>query len=136
MTHGRNGMSSIHNINDDAMSEDFRHIMFTGKQMQYGVMSIPAGGDVGEETHKHVEQAILVQSGTGEALLDGVSGLLKAGTLVLISAGTKHNIRNTGVVPLKLITLYAPPNHPHATIHATKEDAMKDEKDATFGGSA
>lgn len=108
-------------------NKDFRRVLYTAKNCQLVVMSIPAGGDIGEETHQ-LDQFLRVESGSGVAILDGVEREITAGFAVLVPAGTKHNIKNTGSADLKLYTLYAPPNHKDGTVHKTKADAEADEE--------
>ena len=98
-------------------------------------MSIPPGGEVGEETHHHVEQTLYFQSGTGEAMLDGVTYPVGHGVVVVVTPGTRHNFKNTGSEPLKIATVYAPPNHIDGRIHHTKADADADTADEAFGES-
>ncbi len=115
-----------------AENEDFRHVLFTGAQSQLVVMSIPPGGEVGQETHKKVEQILYFQSGTGEAILDGKTTHVGPGDVVIVTPGTQHNFRNTGTVPLKITTTYAPPNHIDGRIQHTKADADADVEDEAF----
>lgn len=112
---------------------EFRRVLFTGEKMQLVVMNIPPGGEVGEETHTHVEQLFLFQSGAGEVTLDGVKSLVGPGDVVIVTPGIKHNFVNTGLEPLKIITTYAPPNHIDGRIHHTKADADADDADEAFG---
>ncbi|HWA64429.1 MAG TPA: cupin domain-containing protein, partial [Candidatus Paceibacterota bacterium] len=85
--------------------------------------------DIGEEIHQ-LDQFIRVEAGEGKAMLDGVEHGLNDGFAVVVPAGTKHNIINTSTdKPLKLYTLYAPPNHKDKTIHRTKAEAMADEEE-------
>ncbi len=116
-----------------AENEDFRHVLFTGATSQLVVMSIPPGGEVGQETHKHVEQMLYFQSGTGEAILDGKVTPVGPGDVVVVTPGTQHNFKNTGKVPLKIFTSYAPPNHIDGIIEKTKADADADTADEAFG---
>ena len=97
--------------------------MFTGKKSQLVVMSIPVGGEIGEETHKYVEQTLLFLSGTAEASLDGKKFPIGAGDVVVVTPGTKHNFINTDTEALKIYTVYAPPNHIDGRVHITKADA-------------
>ncbi len=127
-------MSYYGNILEEASSNEFfRKTLFTGAKSQLVVMHIPPGGEVGEEIHDHVEQALFFLSGTGIAELDGKSFLVGPGDAVVVTPGTKHNFKNTGTQPLKIYTVYAPPNHLEGTVHKTKEEADRDEKDETFG---
>ena len=88
-------------------------------------MALEPRGEIGAEVHE-LDQFFRVEEGTGEAVLDGVRTAIRAGFAVLVPAGTHHNIINTGNVPLKLYTLYAPPNHRDAVIHHTREEAEAD----------
>src|ERR1035437_35395 len=111
----------------------FRKVLFTGTRSQLVVMSIPPGGEVGEETHVYTEQTLFFLSGTGKAILDGKESPISAGDVVVVTPGTKHNFINTGSDPLKIYTVYAPPNHIDGRIHVTKADADKDVQDEIFG---
>ena len=115
-----------------AQNEDFRRVLFTGTKSQLVVMSIPPGGEVGQETHRNVEQTFFFQSGTGEASLDGKTVPIGPGDVVVVTPGTDHNFRNTGTVPVKIFTVYAPPNHIDGRIHKTLEDANADAPDNAF----
>lgn len=115
------------------MNEAFRTTLWTGRDMQLTLMSIPVHGDIGAEMHPDVEQFIRVESGRAEIYMGSCkSRLQKIGCVdgnyaILVPAGTWHNIVNTGSRPLKLYSLYAPPQHPFGTVHRTKEDAEKAE---------
>src|SRR3989344_9494358 len=100
-------------------NENFRRVLFTGLKSQLVVMSIPPGGEIGEEAHKYTEQTLFFISGTGEGMLDDKKFPLGPGDVVVVTAGTKHNFRNTGAQALKLYTVYAPPNHIDGRVHAT-----------------
>lgn len=120
-------MSYLANIvSETQQNTNFRKVLFTGTRSQLVVMSIPPGGEVGEETHTYTEQTLFFLSGTGEAILNGKTSPVKAGDVVVVTPGTKHNFINTGTVPLKIYTVYAPPNHIDGRVHATKADADKD----------
>lgn len=116
-----------------AQNENFRTVLFTASKSQLVVMRIPVGGDIGEETHAHVEQILYFQTGTGKAILDGKESALNPGDVLVVTPGTKHNILNTGTEPLTIITVYVPPNHLNGTAHKTKADAVADAKDEAFG---
>jgi mannose-6-phosphate isomerase-like protein (cupin superfamily) len=88
-------------------------------------MSLKLKEEIGAEVHK-LDQFFRVEKGTGEAVLDGVRTAVHPGFAVVVPAGMKHNIINTGCVPLKLYTLYAPPNHRDGVVHHTREDAEAD----------
>ena len=104
---------------------DFRQVLYTAKHTQLVVMSIPPQGEIGEEVHT-LDQFFRVESGTGSAVLDGVATPVSDGFAILIPAGTKHNITNTGADDLKLYTLYSPPNHRDGVTHHTRADAEAD----------
>jgi len=117
-------MSWTGSIGDAARDNaDFRRVLSTGPHAQLVVMSIAAGGEIGEEVHDDVDQVISIVDGSGEAVLDDVPTQIGDGDLVLVPAGTKHNIRNVGSADLKLYTVYAPPQHPDGTVHRTRAEA-------------
>ena len=104
-------------------NEAFRREVLTGAHEQVVVMTIPAGGEIGEEIHSDTDQLLAFLDGRGEAQLDGQSSSIGPNDLVFVRAGTRHNFVNTGDVPLRLITIYAPPEHRPGTVHQTKEEA-------------
>ena len=107
----------------------FREVLFTGPHSQLVVMSITPGEDIGMETHKEVDQFFRVEAGIGQAILNGKEYDLENGSAVVIPAGTKHNIINRSKSePLKVYTIYSPPNHPPGTIHKDKAEALAYEK--------
>ena len=114
-------------------NEDFRRVLYTGPKSQLVVMSIPPGGEIGEETHKYTEQTLFFLSGTGSGLLDGETFAIGPGVVVVVTAGTRHNFRNTGSEDLKLYTVYAPPNHIDGRVHHTKAEADADAADEAVG---
>ena len=103
----------------------FRQVLYTAKHSQLVLMALKPGEEIGAEVHQ-LDQFFRVEEGSGEAVLDGVRTALRAGFAVLVPAGAKHDIVNTGAVPLKLYTLYAPPNHRDGVVHQTRQDAEKD----------
>ncbi len=121
-------------ISDTSTNENFRRVLFTGARSQLVVMHIPPGGEIGEETHAHVEQTLFFLSGSGKVILDGAESDISAGDVVVVTPGTRHNFLNTGTEPLKVYTIYAPPNHIDGRVHATKADADADTEDEAFGG--
>ena len=115
------------------MNQNFRTTLWTGTHMQLKLMSIPVRGEIGVEMHPNVDQFIRIESGYAKVLMGSCRKNLCEETTVngnyaiIIPAGTWHNIVNEGNCPLKLYSLYAPPNHPFGTIHRTKEDAEHEE---------
>ena len=117
-------VADIHRETKD--NNNFRKVLFTTKLSQLVVMSIPAGGEIGEETHDGIDQILTIVEGEGETVLSGVSSNVQAGSVVVVPAGIKHNVITKGDKPLKLYTVYTPPDHKDGTIHRTKEDAEND----------
>jgi len=120
-------------INETNQNNYFRKVLFTGSKSQLVVMEIPAGGEIGEETHAHVEQTLFFLSGSAKAILNDVEQEIVSGDVVVVTPGTKHNFVNTDTEPLKVYTVYAPPNHIDGKIHKTKADADADTGDEEFG---
>ena len=104
-------------------NEAFRREVLTGEHEQVVVMTIPAGGEIGDEVHAETDQVLVFVDGRGDAILDGERSAIGPNDLVFVRAGTRHNFVNTGDQPLRLITIYAPPEHAPGTVHATKADA-------------
>ena len=104
-------------------NEAFRREVITGEHDQVVVMTIPAGGEIGEEVHSGTDQLLIFVDGKGEAQLEGESSAVGPNDLVFVHAGTRHNFLNTGDSPLRLITVYSPPEHEPGTVHGSKEEA-------------
>ncbi|WP_091459118.1 cupin domain-containing protein [Micromonospora inyonensis] len=104
-------------------SPDFRRVLWTGQQTQLVIMTIPPGGEIGEEVHEDTDQILTFVSGTGEARVADETKAVNQGDLVVVPAGTKHNFVNTGPNPLVLYTVYGPPEHADQVVHRTKEEA-------------
>jgi mannose-6-phosphate isomerase-like protein (cupin superfamily) len=129
------GVSPYHaNVAQQARDNDnFRRVLSTGDKSQLVVMSIAPGDDIGQETHARVEQTIVCVSGNGRLSLNGVESNFGPGDVVVVTPGTKHDVRNVGSAPLKLYTIYVPPNHIDQRVQATKADAEADQADEAFG---
>ncbi len=104
---------------------EFRKVLYTAKNCQLVLMALKPQEEIGAEVHQ-LDQFFRVEQGSGEAVLDGVRTPIEVGFAVLVPAGTKHNIINAGATPLKLYTLYAPPNHRDGVVHHTPADAKAD----------
>jgi mannose-6-phosphate isomerase-like protein (cupin superfamily) len=104
-------------------SPDFRRVLWTGEHTQLVIMTIPPGGEIGEEVHEDTDQILSFVSGVGEARVSGQTRKVAAGDLVVVPAGRKHNFVNTGENPLILYTVYGPPEHADQAVHRTKEEA-------------
>jgi mannose-6-phosphate isomerase-like protein (cupin superfamily) len=114
----------VTNIESDPLeNEDYRRVLFTGRNTQLVLMTLRPGEEIGRETHEEHDQFIRVESGTGSVILNGEKHGLEDGVAVVIPAGTEHNVINTSKSePLRLYTLYSPPEHPDGTVHRTKAD--------------
>lgn len=116
----------MHDIESLAIKNaEFRRVLYTAKHCQLVVMALKPKEEIGAEVHT-LDQFFRVEEGSGEAVLDDVRTAICAGFAVVVPAGTNHNIINTGTVPLKLYTLYAPPNHRDGVVHHTRADAEAD----------
>lgn len=109
--------------------DTFRKVLFTARNSQLVVMSLKPGEDIGAETHD-LDQFIRIEAGHGTAQLNGKDHPLQDGSALVIPAGTKHNISNSGKdEPLKLYTIYSPSEHKDGTVHQTKQNAQADRED-------
>lgn len=117
----------ITNIEKFSLENDnFRQVLYTAKNSQLVVMSLKPGEEIGSEVHQ-LDQFIRCEAGEGKAILDDTEHEISDGFIVLVPAGARHNIINTSTShPMKLYTLYAPPNHRDGIIHGTKEQAEAD----------
>jgi mannose-6-phosphate isomerase-like protein (cupin superfamily) len=106
-------------------NDEFRRVLYTAKNCQLVVMALKPKEEIGAEVHK-LDQFFRVEEGSGEAVLNGVRTAIRAGFAVVVPAGMTHNIINTGSVPLKLYTIYSPPNHRDGVVHHTRADAEAD----------
>jgi mannose-6-phosphate isomerase-like protein (cupin superfamily) len=106
-------------------NDEFRQVLYTARNCQLVLMALKPREEIGAEIHE-LDQFFRVEEGCGEAVLDGVRTAIRAGFAVLVPAGMNHNIINTGKAPLKLYTIYAPPNHRDGVVHHTRADAEAD----------
>jgi len=127
------GKPYVVNIEEATLqNENFRTALWTGDHLQVTLMSIMPGEDIGLEVHPELDQFIRIEQGQGYVTMGDRKDKLDYRKKVfddyaiIIPAGTWHNLYNTGNVPLKLYSIYAPPEHPFGTVHETKEDAEKD----------
>ena len=104
---------------------EFRRVLYTAKNSQLVLMALKPKEEIGAEVHK-LDQFFRVEEGSGDAVLDGVRTAIRAGFAVLVPAGTNHNIINTGSVPMKLYSIYSPPNHRDGVVHHTRAEAEAD----------
>jgi mannose-6-phosphate isomerase-like protein (cupin superfamily) len=125
------------NINEAAkQNKNYRTTIWTGNHLQVTLMSIKVGEDIGLEIHPHVDQFLRIEQGQGIVQMgkhkNQLNFVRKVGddSAIMVPAGTWHNVTNTGNIPLKLYSIYAPPQHPFGTVHVTKADALAAERTA------
>ena len=105
-------------------NEDFRRVLYTGHNLQLVLMSIPPGCEIGVEVHDDRDQFFRFEAGEGEVIVDDNTYKVKADDAVIVPQGARHNVRCTGDEPLKLYTIYGPPEHVDKTVHRTPEEAQ------------
>jgi len=103
---------------------DFRRVLYTGGHLQLVLMTLPPGCDIGSEVHADRDQFFRFEEGSGAVDIDGVENLVEADFAVIVPAGARHNVRNTGGGPLRLYTLYGPPEHVDGLVEATRAEAL------------
>ena len=104
-------------------NSDFRHVLYTGKHMQLVLMTLQPGEEIGSEVHRDRDQFFRFEEGEGRVDIDDNSYIVADGSGIIVPAGSRHNVRNTGSGPLKLYTLYGPPEHKDQVIQSTKAEA-------------
>lgn len=124
----------VTNIEKDTLeNENFRKVLFTAHYSQLVVMTLQPGEDIGEEVHG-LDQFIRIEQGSGKAVLDGEEYDIEDDWALVIPAGTKHNVINTGEGSMKLYSIYTPPEHKDGVIHETKTQAEADHENDHFDG--
>jgi mannose-6-phosphate isomerase-like protein (cupin superfamily) len=114
----------IGDIERETLDNDtFRTVVFTGEILQLTVMSIEPGSEIGEETHEGHDQFIRIESGSARVVLGDETHEAGEDWAIVVPSGVRHNVINTGSEPLRLYSLYAPPEHAPGTVHRTKADA-------------
>lgn len=104
-------------------NDDFRRVLYTGHNLQLVLMTIPAGDEIGEEVHPDRDQFFRIESGEGEVWIDGLRSIVKADDGIIVPQGARHNVKAIGAGPLRLYTIYGPPEHIDATVHRSRQDA-------------
>ena len=104
-------------------NSNFRKVVFTTDRSQLVLMSLMPREEIGSEVHVHIDQIFVVVAGLGEAVIGTTRRVVEPGTVLVVPAGTRHNILNAGNVPLQLFTIYTPPQHEPGTVHRTKAEA-------------
>lgn len=114
---------------DTTQNTFFRKVLYTGHNSQLVLMSLQPGEEIGLEVHSDRDQFFRIEQGSGEVHIDGNAITVKDGSAVIVPAGAEHNVINTSSdQPLKLYTIYSPPEHKEGTVHATKHDAEADDE--------
>lgn len=120
-------------FNQATTNADFRRVMATTEHTQLVLMTLKPGEDIGAEVHDGIDQVLINIVGDGRTVLDGIEYPFIAGDVVVVPQGVEHNIVNTGAGPMRLATVYGPPDHRPGTVHHTKADALRDEDDVPPG---
>lgn len=107
---------------------DFRRVLYTGKNLQLVLMTLRPGEEIGAEVHEDRDQFFRVETGEGEISIDGNVSGVRSDMAMIVPAGARHNVRNTGNEPLKLYTIYGPPEHVDGVVRATKAEAEASEE--------
>ncbi len=104
-------------------NEDFRRVLYTGRNLQLVLMTLPPGCDIGEEVHEDRDQFFRIEEGSGVVRIDGADNRVEDDFAVIVPAGARHNVINDSDAPLRLYTIYGPPEHKDGIVHRTKEEA-------------
>jgi mannose-6-phosphate isomerase-like protein (cupin superfamily) len=115
-------------------NEDFRRVLYTGKNLQLVLMTLQPGEEIGEEVHDDRDQFFRIEEGEGEVRIDGVANRVRDDFAVIVPAGASHNVVNTGSAPLRLYTLYGPPEHKDQVVHRDKAQADSDHENDHWDG--
>ena len=107
-------------------NDDFRRVLYTGHNLQLVLMTLRPGEEIGAEVHEDRDQFFRIEAGEGEIEIDGVRRPVAADHAMIVPAGARHNVRNVGSSPLRLYTVYGPPEHRHGVVQRTKSDADGD----------
>ncbi|GAA3905846.1 cupin domain-containing protein [Sphingomonas limnosediminicola] len=104
-------------------NDDFRHVLYTGHNLQLVLMTLKPGEEIGEEVHEDRDQFFRFEQGTGVVVIDGAENRVEEDFGVIVPAGARHNVRNIGDEPLRLYTIYGPPEHLDGLVKKTKAEA-------------
>ena len=115
-------------------NDDFRRVLYTGKHLQLVLMTLKPGEEIGEEVHEDRDQFFRIEEGSGEVRIDGVANKVEDDFAVIVPAGARHNVVNTGEAPLRFYTLYGPPEHRDGTVHKDKAQAERDHDNDEWDG--
>jgi mannose-6-phosphate isomerase-like protein (cupin superfamily) len=120
-------VEDIEKLTED--NDDYRRVLYTGKHLQLVLMALRPGEEVGEEVHETHDQFFRFETGVGVVVIDGVRNEVEADDGVIVPAGARHNVINTGTGPLKLYTIYGPPEHRDGVLQPTKADEREEHFD-------
>lgn len=124
------------NIERQALeNEDFRRVLYTGGHLQLVLMTLQPGEEIGEEVHEDRDQFFRIEEGEGAVDIDGTANRVEDDFAVIVPAGARHNVRNTGSGPLRLYTIYGPPEHKDGVVQTTKADAERRHHDEEWDGA-
>jgi mannose-6-phosphate isomerase-like protein (cupin superfamily) len=125
----------VENIEEATTSnEDFRRVLYTGKNLQLVLMTLQPGEEIGEEVHEDRDQFFRIEDGRGTVYIDGTPSEVEDDFAVIVPAGARHNVVNSGDEPLKLYTIYGPPEHRDRTVHKDKAKADADHENDHWDG--
>jgi mannose-6-phosphate isomerase-like protein (cupin superfamily) len=115
-------------------NDNFRQVLYTGEHLQLVLMTLKPGEEIGEEVHEDRDQFFRFEEGSGEVVIDGKRNPVEDDYAVIVPAGARHNVRNTGDGPLRFYTLYGPPEHRDGTVHMDKDQAERDHDNDEWDG--
>ncbi|MDQ3479269.1 MAG: cupin domain-containing protein [Pseudomonadota bacterium] len=115
-------------------NSDFRRVLYTGRHLQLVLMTLQPGDEIGSEVHDGRDQFFRFEEGEGVVYIDGVENMVEDGSGVIVPSGARHNVRNIGTVPLKLYSIYGPPEHLDGVVQATKAEADRRHHDEEWDG--
>jgi mannose-6-phosphate isomerase-like protein (cupin superfamily) len=115
-------------------NEDFRRVLYTGEHLQLVLMTLQPGDEIGEEVHPDRDQFFRIEQGEGAIDIDGRENRVEDDFAVIVPAGARHNVRNIGSQPLRLYTIYGPPEHKDQVVQSTKEEADARHHDEEWQG--
>lgn len=116
-------------------NQDFRRVLYTGHNLQLVLMTLQPGDEIGEEVHEDRDQFFRIEEGSGIVDIDGVPNAVEDDFAVIVPAGARHNVRNTSGEPLRLYTIYAPPEHRDGIVQSTKAEADRRHAHEEWDGS-
>ncbi len=115
-------------------NEDFRRVLYTGKNLQLVLMTLQPGEEIGEEVHEDRDQFFRIEQGSGTVYIDGKANKVEDDFAVIVPAGARHNVVASGDEPLKLYTIYGPPEHKDKVVHKDKAQAERDHDNDHWDG--